>query len=46
MPSRGAAAELAHFERSLDAEIVFAIEVFGDRLVILGGGASASPGHP
>ena len=35
MPSRDPASELAHFEASLGAEVVFAIEAFGARVAML-----------
>jgi hypothetical protein len=35
MPSRDVAAELAHFESALGAEVVFAIEAFGTRVAMV-----------
>ena len=35
MPSRDPAGELAHFERALGAEVVFAIEAFGARVAMV-----------
>jgi hypothetical protein len=35
MPSRDPAAELEHFEKTLGAEVVFAIEAFGTRVAML-----------
>jgi hypothetical protein len=35
MPSRDPAAELEWFEKTLDAEVVFAIEAFGTRVAML-----------
>ena len=42
MPSRDPAAELAHFERALGAEVVFAIEAFGTRVAMV----RLAPGPP
>jgi Glyoxalase/Bleomycin resistance protein/Dioxygenase superfamily len=43
MPSADPAAEMAWFERSLGAEIVFAIERFGTRVAMLELGAGSPP---